>query len=170
MHLKQLNMDGSNRKRIIFLNPTLMITGTLYVLGCLLLCTLMIWGVEKGYIPVANNGEVGVQLIWGILGLGMVISGVLASKKWYAMCYIMGDKVKIIIPFKKSVTRQLCEYKHIYLASYLNRGIYYYYIVYSTVIIHKSLLSKINEIPISADILKIRISRNEYLNYMGNSK
>ena len=168
MQLKQLNMAGSNRKKIIFPNPMVAIEGIICFTLSLGACIFFIVGVQLDFVPV--NSKLGVQLIWGFLLGGVILSIILAAPRCYTFYYLDGKNVKIITPFKKSVTRQLCEYKYIYLGYYSQWGIPHYHVIYSTYRVQKSLLSQVNQIPSSQNILKIRVSRKKAIKLQMDEK
>ena len=142
----------------IFLNKPLLVGGCIYCGLCIVLCTLMVFFLEKEFIKTTSQSDKIVSMIiFSALGILVIISSVLCWPKWGSsiVCTSKGIKVKsqTIISYDR--------YRYMYDAYYTHRGILpigykVHFIVLSQVKLKDFELNHINQIKSSQQILIFR--------------
>ena len=118
-----------------------------------------------------DHDSTGVVLFFGVLGLLNGALAVMCMSQWFVFITFLPDVIRIKPVRKKATERPYRDYAYVYKARYwhgspIGVGKYVNYIVISNRWIKDAQLNSINELPTSADVIKIKYSKKTYQQLM----
>ncbi|MBQ7874848.1 MAG: hypothetical protein IJ306_06815 [Oscillospiraceae bacterium] len=150
-------------KNAIWANKSLMILVSILIVGFILVLPLMLLWAESLNGFSSSSDE---QMIMLLVGVGCIISAIMIifvfAPNAYSRIVFSEKKLEIISPFKKKIVKDYEQFKYIYKAYYLSYRVPNYFIVLSEKSLDSHLLSSINKIDTSAEIIKIIYNKGNY--------
>ena len=149
----------------ILMNPSILFWGALYSFVCVVLCVQMIYFFEDPSFTSNAQEKQGVQLIFVILAIGVLVAALLCLPRWLTIVEFSGEGIRCSTAFRKGQSIPYSSYPYVYIASYKHRTVLPFvyktmrYIVVSQRKLTPQEQQHINLIKISAELVKVRYSK-----------